>query len=116
MRITAISGDYLTCKRIIVVSGAAEVVEDQTVNVAKPPRLRKSETSRNSITFSGYSTDGQSRTATNTSSETESQTVVTPYLVDDEILAQRVFNTGVTDATEWVDLNVDARAWAKVAE
>lgn len=95
--------------------------------VAKPPQLRASLASHNSVAFTGYSANGQSRTA----GGDESQIIIPLYVAGDTIYAIRGITGGVKITVyagenpggvetkagsffcEWLDLNVDARFWAK---
>lgn len=95
MTITAIGGDTLTCG---------------DVTVSKPPLLRNSVSSRDGIDFTYTGTD--QRTADD-GATTEDQVVVPGYLVGDTIYAVSVPRGA--DGISWLDLNVDARAWAKSA-
>lgn len=114
--ITEVAGDYLVCREF---DGTQQ--GDQNVFVAKPPLLRNSLGSRASITYTYANVD--ERTADN-SAETEDQVVVPSYAVDDEIYAVRglvrgsgvLSDPGGTQKIEWLDLNLDARAWAAVEE
>lgn len=106
-RIAAVAGDYLLAVRVL---GDSEAT--QQAKVAKPPLLRNSVTSRAGATYS-YS-DVDARTAT-VGSDTEDQVVVPAYRVNDYIFAMStpLGGTGVDEAQEWLDINADARAWAK---
>lgn len=114
LKIASISGDFLVCNPY----NGTEADDTQEIIVARPWLLRRSMTSRNSITFS-YSSD-QARTATS-GATTESQVIVPSYIVGDIINAARnvAGGTGVTFGTnttvEWLDANESARAWAKAA-
>lgn len=80
--------------------------------VAKPPNLRTSFTSHDDLTFT-Y-TDSNTREA-DSGAETESQELVPPYTVGDEIAVIGPVSTGViaADSSEatWLDLNVWGRMW-----
>jgi len=107
-RYKSMSGDYLVCRTW---DGTTE--GDTDVKVAKPYLLRES-TTRTGYTYN-YTGD-QARTSTKTSDgSTEDQVIVPAYVEDDEIWATKA-DTGVTvggvDVT-YIDLNLDARAWAK---
>ena len=111
--IVAIQGDYLECRRVW--RGTDRGIEP--VYVARPARLRTSETSRDGVTY--VYTDNQTRTASK-SGETDETQIVTPgYLVGDfiEVTVSRGV-TGVTIVDEQrgrpIDNNVDGRAWAAV--
>lgn len=110
---SGIADDYVTVKEW---TGSAET--GSTFNVAKPTKLRynggASETIDGStVSFSSWaSTTRISRTAT-VSGVSEKQVIV-PRLQDgDIILARRAYSTGVSSASEWVDLNIDGRAWCR---
>ncbi len=110
MKIADISADdYLLCNHY---DGAVQGTID--IAVAKPYLVRTL-ASWNSITYS-YS-DPQTRVATS-GSDTEDQVLVPAYVVGDIIYVQVVNWTGVNDATpseiKLLDVNADARAWAKV--
>lgn len=108
--VKSVEADYLTC-RTVTSAGVGTV----DVLVAKPYLLRNAIVSRNGITYSYAST--QERTATK-SPDTETQVVVPVYVAGDRIFAARAVGgaTGVKDGTRpvrWLDMNIDARAWAK---
>ncbi len=110
-QIESILGDYLVCNPW----DGIEADPAQYI-IAKPPELRRSRTSWNSITFS-YTSD-QARTATS-GSDTEDQVVVPLYVVGDIVYAVKgiIGGTGVElddgTAVDWLDTNKAARAWAK---
>lgn len=115
--VKSVEADYLTC-RTVTSAGVGTV----DVPVAKPYLLRNAIVSR---TVSGavitYTyTNTQERVATKTP-DTETQVVVPRYEATDRIFAARAVGgaTGVKDANKnpvrWLDLNLDARAWAKKA-
>jgi len=106
-QLQSISADHLVCKTY-----DGTTVGDTNINVAKPPQLRESNTAHDGHTFDTF-VGGVQRTA----DSTEVQVIVPNYVALDEIYAIRDLRggTGVTDAPEWLDLNVDARAWAKQA-
>jgi hypothetical protein len=94
MRVKAVKKNFLECKEY---DGENEGTE--TIKVAKPYTLRGSLTSYDGVTFSGYSTDGQSRTAT-IGATTESQVINPKWIVDCEIKAIGVIGgTGVVTNT-----------------
>ena len=125
-KITAVHLDYLECHTWDGINEG-----EVPIYVARPVRLRASETSR---TFSGgtvtYSqpanpetATGLTRTATIGGTD-EAQTVVPEYVVGDEIYAVQNMGggTGVTISSNgekipvlWLDMNIDGRAWAKSA-
>lgn len=95
--------------------GATEASVDTLI--AKPYALRNSITSRGGITYS-YTTSVEREA--DDSSSTETQVVVPNYVTDDLIFAVRVprgcgVSVGSMPAVAllWLDINVDARAWAK---
>lgn len=107
--ITEISGDYLTCTP----KGTGNESGETTL-IARPYLLRRSLTTWNGIAYT-YAND-QERTAT-LSPDSEVQKVIPTYVVGDEIFAMRAIGgTGVMDDEDveifWIDLNLDARAWA----
>lgn len=112
-KIRVIDIDTLYCVEFI---NGEEGTEEFTV--AKPPLLRGNLASHNSITFTSVS--NVSRTADD-GTDTETQVVVPAYVVDDLIVGIRGIFGGSNlfdvdgEAIEWMDLNVDARAWAKEA-
>ena len=113
-QITAINGDYLECVRVWARN--PEILGTKTVFVARPARLRRSETARGGVTYT-YA-DDQNRTADN-GSETEQQRVTTDYLVGDRIEVRVIRGKiGITEVDNQrgspVDANVDGRVWAKV--
>lgn len=121
--ITSILQNMIVGNPYDVVTGAAGTI---TVYVAKPPILRATNVGpRNvvgqtyTISYSDYSTDGQSRTATRSSdSTTETQGVDDAYQAGDVIQAE-FSPTGLLNpdgnAVNLLDLNIDARHWAQVA-
>lgn len=122
-QIETIAGDYLVCVRLSGLDIATVTIDgvevEDRVNVARPYLLRTSLESHNSVTF--VYTDDTTRTASASGEDDETQVIVPAYVEEDEILAMRIPDgTGViTDddrSVEWVDLNFDARAWAKQAE
>lgn len=110
-QISSIQGDYL--EGVLLDNGAT--VTTTIYNIAKPWLLRQSLASRDGVSFT-YTTS-QEKTATD--SPTVETWVVTPsYVVGDIIYATRVANRmGVDDSGGdeilWLDVNVDARAWAQ---
>ena len=112
--ITSIAEDYLVCREF---DGTQQGEVD--VYIAKPPLLRNSVVARAGITYTYSAVD--TRTADD-GAATEDQVIVPSYTVDDEIYAMRGINRGSgvfsdpnsTQKIEWLDLNLDARAWAAV--
>lgn len=120
-RIEAIEGDYLEG---ILWDGFTEPDLDPEptprIQVARPFMLRTSLTSHGGVTFA-Y-TDNVTRVASASGLDDETQVIVPSYELDDELLIMRGINgdTGVigegSTVIEWIDMNIDARAWAKQAE
>lgn len=115
-KVTEVLQDYLVC---LPWDGVAEGTA--LTYVAKPPTLRASVTARNGITYTGVSTNGQTRTATS-GSDSETQVIIPTYLLGDVLYAVRNVKggTGVTREAGgadvpvvWQDLNVDGRQWAE---
>ena len=119
--VISVQANYLTCNTKADGSGT-------TYYVAKPTRLRSSDTAARAVagqtytvTKSGFTTgvasgDAQTCTATRSSdSGTDTLEVVEPYLAGDEICALP-FPTGILDGSSnpinLLDANVDARHWA----
>ena len=118
MKVVAEFNDHLTCHTW---DGTSEGTD--AIHVAKPPTLRLTPydgQTVNGITYNytGYNT----RTAENEDEETEDQQITPDYAAGDVIFAVKNIagGTGATDDEyvdcEWLDLNVDGRAWAKVPE
>lgn len=121
--IRSILPEYLVCRPWDgVEEGASDVL------VARPFRLRGTETTRTfangTVTYDGYDATGTERTATLPDASTEDQVIVPEYVVGDEIVGSRniVGGTGVTRTfqgrtlpIDWLDLNIDARAWAETS-
>jgi hypothetical protein len=111
MKVVSVQGDYVSC---YTYDGAE--TGTTLIPVAKPYLLRKSLTSRDSKTYSAYTTDGQERTATK-APDTESQIVVQKYLANDFIEVAPCYGTGVVDSegnpVVLVDINNSGRMWAK---
>lgn len=110
-RLKSVASDHLVCRSW---DGAAEGAVD--VLVAKSFLLRKTPfdgQSRNGVAYV-YTTDVE-RVADN-GTATETQVVVEPYVVGDEVYATRqpLRGTGV-EGVDWLDDNRDGRAWAKKA-
>lgn len=112
--IVSIQGDYLQCIRVYNRSG---LITKGTVDVfiAKPARLRQSETSRDGVTY--VYTDSQTRTASKAGETDETQRVTPGYLVGDYIEATTHRGpSGVAEVDSQrgapIDSNVDGRAWA----
>jgi hypothetical protein len=113
-KVHEIDGDYLICHTW---DGTDEGAVD--IKVARPYLLRRTPFdgyTRNSITYT-YVSDVE-RTAAK-SGETDITELVTPsYQVGDVIYAIRDIRggTAVEDAPNWLDCNVDGRAWAESDE
>ena len=94
--------------------------EGDPINVAKPYQLRGSLLAHDTRTFVHPTTT--TRTASVAGEDDESQVIVPEYVVDDVIVAIQniVGGNSAKDPIDgksfrWMDLNVDARAWAKQA-
>ena len=116
IEIQSIAGSYLVCRRV----WRSSVIGAIDVFVAKPALLRTTSTSHDGVTYTNYSADGQTRTATK-GPDTEEQRVTQAYLVGDlvEVVIKRG-RTGIPEVDEQravpVDQNVDGRQWAKVPD
>lgn len=118
LTVVSVGADYIACRAPADQSGNTQA----TVYVALPYMLRRTPfdgASRNGISYS-YSSN-TARTADD-GSATEDQVIVPSYVAGDEILATRglsggtgvvVTIEGVDVTLDMIDLNVDARAWAK---
>lgn len=115
-RVVSVETDYLYCNTWDGVTQG-----DVAVKVVLPYLLRRTP-------FDGYTRNGITYTYTSDTereaddgSDTETQVIVPSYVVDDEIYAVRnvTGTSGVRDSdnvpVDWLDLNVDGRAWAKQA-
>lgn len=118
-------GDYLECVSTAEVADVAAGLRPAArTYVAKPYLLRHSLAARTvqgdpqtyTVALDG-ATGVYERTATASDLSTETQVVVPGWTQGDQILALKApgAGTGVSDAPGWLDLNVDARAWAKQA-
>lgn len=114
--LVSMAGDYLVVRPP---GGASDGSQD--IKVAKPYKLRWAVTGATidsvAITYGSWDLTTQRRTATAPGPVTERQVITPRYLGGDPIHYVRT-TTGVTDAgvdLMRLDLNVDARAWAKVA-
>lgn len=112
-RVVSLETDYLVCNEWNgIEQGGVEIL------VAMPYLLRRSPfdgLSRNQIAYS-YLSDS-TRTASGAAGE-ETQVITPSYVSDDEIVALKNVSGGVgvigpDDPLEWIDINVDARAWAE---
>jgi hypothetical protein len=105
-------GDWI---KVLTWDGTSEGTDP--IYVAKPYLLRRSLASWNGLTFT-YSSNFE-REATD-GVDTEDQVIVPAYVPDDILYVIRPYGgTGTVDPDTqpivWLDLNVDGRAWAKVA-
>jgi len=113
VKIKVILSDHLSC---VEFDGTNE---GDPINVAKPYQLRGSLLEHNSVTFVHDSTT--QRTASASGENDEIQVIVPAYVVDDVIIAFQNIVGGNSakdlkgNSFGWMDLNVDARAWAKQA-
>lgn len=110
-RVKSVGQDAVTCRTF---DGVVEGTDD--VVIAKPYLLRLTPfhtKSRGGITYS-YTSNTERVGTDDVSSDTETQVVVPSYVLDDIIYAIKGIGggTGVSGAT-LVDINADARAWAK---
>ena len=119
--VISVQANYLTCNTKADGSGT-------TYYVAKPTRLRSTDTAARAVagqtytvTKSAFTTgiasgDAQTCTATRSDSGTDTLEVVEPYLAGDEICALPYGDTYLDDpdgnAITLLDANVDARHWA----
>jgi hypothetical protein len=108
--LTGVAQEYISATRIS--DGAA-------VNIAKPYKLRASNTSASieGVTVT-YTSQGPQARKAQTLVDSEIQIIIPRYLGGDIIYAVKVEgNSGVTvpggAAIEYIDLNVDGRAWAR---
>lgn len=116
-KIAQIFDNYLRCNSFDgIATGEADIF------VARPSLLRGSVESHNGVTFTAYTSNSTSRTATK-GSDTETQVIVPAYVKDDVIFASNNIvggttvtrtESGATIDVFWQDLNVDGRMWAKV--
>lgn len=122
-KITAIADDYIEAK-----TWDGTTLGDVAVQVAKPWRLRKTDWNGATVTynFNGtiftiqytYLATPGFRTAVRPSTGvTENQAIIPLYSVNDIIYATEpdggTLVTVNSTALTWLDLNVDARAWAR---
>jgi len=120
-RVKSVQGDYATCR-----TWDGSVEGDSDVNIAKPPQLRHTITSQTvntvSVAYSGHTiTDGVcTRVASATGYDSQNEMVLPVWQLagtgkDAELFAiQPDGGTGVDDAPDWLDLNVDGRAWCEL--
>lgn len=117
--VVSVDSDFLVCR--IQSDEGTQDNDGDTVFVVKPYLLRNSITSRNGITFTYSATDTRQA---DDGATTEDQVVVPSYVAGDIIYAVPVDN-GLASVTavaadgsttpEYLDLNVDGRAWAATA-
>jgi len=115
-RLVSVEDDTL---QVVTWDGTSEGADE--ITVAKPFLLRR--TPFDGETWNGVNYTYTSATARtgDDGTNTEDQVVVPPYVADDLIYIVRVLGgTDTVDGADapvlWLDLNVDARAWAKQAE
>lgn len=115
--IEAIEGDYL--EGILWDGFTAPTSATPRIHVARPFLLRTSLSSHGDVDFD-Y-TDNVTRTASASGEDDETQVIVPSYEIDDQLIIMRGINgetgviTGAGSVAEWIDMNIDARAWAKEA-
>jgi len=113
VKIKGILDDHLSC---VEFDGTND---GDPINIAKPYQLRRSLLTHNDVTF--VHSSATQRTASAAGEDDETQVIVPAYVIDDIIIAfQNIL--GGTNAKDldgkpfrWMDLNIDARAWAKQA-
>jgi len=118
-RITAIFDDYLEARTW---NGTTQ--GSTTIKIAKPWRLRKTGWDGVTVTydFNGaatpirytYAARAGYRSALNTATNaTENQAIIPVYSVNDILYATEPTGGTLVTVATWLDLNVDARAWAR---
>ena len=117
-KVVSVSQDHIVCNGW---NGTRQ--SEVPIKVAKPFLLRQNsfDAGRNGLTF--VYTNQAERVATETSSsDQETQVVVPPYVVGDVIYAVNgivggtevtIDQNGKAELVTWLDINADARAWAK---
>lgn len=114
-RITALAADYVTAD---LWDETANDFDGDSITVAKPYELRHNASGTEwSVAWTYSYTGTQERTRAATGYAATKQRVFPDYKVNDEIIV--LFNdehTGVAEATEYLDLNVDARRWLTETE
>lgn len=114
-RITALAADYVTAD---LWDETANDFDGDSITVAKPYELRNNPTGTEwSVAWTYAYASAQERTRTAAGYAATKQRVYPDYKVNDEIIV--LFNdehTGVAGATEYLDLNVDARRWLTETE
>jgi hypothetical protein len=121
-QLVSVHGDYVLAAEFDGVTAGT-----LSIPVAKPWLLRRTPfdgESRDGITYT-YGGSASREGVDDDTSETETQLVVPSYVVGDVLFAIRTLRgtgvtwspvAGVTDPVLWLDLNIDARAWAKDSE
>jgi len=122
LKVKVIKPKFLECVAIEGVDGIDDgIIESgEIIKVARPYLLRDL-ASYDGVTFSAYSTDGQTKTAT-LGATIESHVINPKYVADCEINASPapIGGTGVVDTNNgneeivWKDNNDDGREWARV--
>ena len=108
MKVVSVGGDTITCSFY-----DGEFTSSAEISVARPYLLRNSLASRNGI---GYTYTGTDARTADDGSDTEDQVVVPAYVAGDIIYAMSIPSGGTSvENAEWIDINVDGRAWAKAA-
>ena len=112
--VVSVDDDYIVC-----IEPGDTSSDPKYYNIAKPYLLQRTPfdgETRDAISYA-Y-TSATERTATDETYEEEDQVIVPNYVAGDIIYAAfaPTGGTGVEDASMWLDLNVDGRAWAKVDE
>lgn len=127
--IKEVSLNYLVCRTW---DGPTSGIGDDDVLIAKPRLLLGDNPSFGTAVYSGYTDDGLERTSVIVGETNETQVVVPTYQTDTDltgtvygsiIYAIRnpgggsgvlgVFPDDPDAPLEWLDLNIDGRAWAK---
>ena len=106
----SMAGDFMNCHAF---NADGTIDTSALVPVAKPPLLRRSVTSRGTVTFT-YTSDTE-RTGTK-AGVNELQVIVPSFIAGDNIFAafEPFGGTGVAN-TSYLDVNINGRAWAKKA-
>lgn len=112
-KITDVLADYV---EVATVAAGSDTVEGDPFNISKPHALRQSTWAGQTIGSVAY-TAVDEQTRTGVGSETETQLIIPPYFVGDQVFATYVPNDpNATDAGVLMDVNNAGRAWAKAAE
>ena len=93
---------------LLEVCFTADGTEYETFNAIKPFNLSRLSGTYNGVTYTRI--DSQTRTASD-GTNSETQTIIPPYEVDEEINIAWDISSG-----RWIDLNTDARTWVAVCE